>query len=99
MFSASATYRTLHGIEGVFLAMCTPLRPVPLTRCVQVHTPSPCGGLPTPALTCARAGGGGDLSPVVDRTGYDRTRKPTSRTTARRPPSGPPKAPSFRWAE
>ena len=30
------------------------LLPVPLTRCIQMHTPSPCGGLPTPALTCAR---------------------------------------------
>ena len=27
------------------------LLPVPLTRCIQMHTPSPCGGLPTPALT------------------------------------------------
>ena len=27
------------------------LLPVPLTRCMQMHTPSPCGGLPTPALT------------------------------------------------
>ena len=32
------------------------LLPVPLTRCIQVHTPSPCGGLPAPALTCARWG-------------------------------------------
>ena len=32
------------------------LLPVPLTRCIQMHTPSPCGGLPTPALTCARWG-------------------------------------------
>ena len=31
-------------------------RPVPLTRGIQMHTPSPCGGLPTPALTCARWG-------------------------------------------
>ena len=30
--------------------------PVPLTRCIQMHTPSPCGGLPTPALPCARWG-------------------------------------------
>ena len=30
------------------------LLPVPVTRCIQRHTPSPCGGLPTPALTCAR---------------------------------------------
>ena len=30
------------------------LLPVPLTRCIQMHTPSPCGGLPTPALTCSR---------------------------------------------
>ena len=27
------------------------LLPRPLTRCIQMHTPSPCGGLPTPALT------------------------------------------------
>ena len=27
------------------------LLPVPLTRCIQMHTPSPCGGLQTPALT------------------------------------------------
>ena len=39
------------------------LLPAPLT--IQAHTPSPCGGLPTPALACAgvcicrRAGGGG----------------------------------------
>ena len=32
------------------------LLPVPLTGCIQMHTPSPCGGLPTPALTCARWG-------------------------------------------
>ena len=32
------------------------LLPVPLTRCIQMHTPSPCGGLPTPALTCAHWG-------------------------------------------
>ena len=32
------------------------LLPVPLTRGIQMHTPSPCGGLPTPALTCARWG-------------------------------------------
>ena len=32
------------------------LLPVPLTRCIQMHTPSPCGGLPTPALTCVRWG-------------------------------------------
>ena len=25
----------------------------PLTRGIPMHTPSPCGGLPTPALTCA----------------------------------------------
>ena len=30
------------------------LLPVPLARGIQMHTPSPCGGLPTPALTCAR---------------------------------------------
>ena len=30
------------------------LLPVPLTKCIQMHTPSPCRGLPTPALTCAR---------------------------------------------
>ena len=30
---------------------------MPLTRGIQMHnTPSPCGGLPTPALTCARWG-------------------------------------------
>ena len=27
------------------------LLPMPLTRCIPMHTPSPCGGLPTPALT------------------------------------------------
>ena len=32
------------------------LWPVPLTRCIQMHTPSPCGGLLTSALTCARWG-------------------------------------------
>ena len=32
------------------------LLPVPLTRCIQTHTPRPCGGLPAPALTCARWG-------------------------------------------
>ena len=32
--------------------------PVPLTRGIQTHTPSPCGGLPTPALTCAGAAAG-----------------------------------------
>ena len=32
------------------------LLPVPLTRCIPMHTLSPCGGLPTPALTCARWG-------------------------------------------
>ena len=32
------------------------LLPVPLTRCIQMDTPSPCGGLPTLALTCARWG-------------------------------------------
>ena len=32
------------------------LVPVPLTRCIQMHTPSPCGGLLTPAPTCARWG-------------------------------------------
>ena len=31
----------------------TGLLPVPLTRCIQMHPPSPRGGLPTPALTCA----------------------------------------------
>ena len=33
------------------------LLPVPLTRCIQTHTPSPCGGLPTDlcALRCASA--------------------------------------------
>ena len=36
------------------------LLPVPLTRCTQMHTPSPCGGLPTPA----RWGGGGS-GPVL----------------------------------
>ena len=34
------------------------LLPVPLTRGIQMHTPSPCGGLPTPALT-ERGGGDG----------------------------------------
>ena len=29
---------------------------MPLTRGIQMHTPSPCGGLLTPALTCARWG-------------------------------------------
>ena len=28
-----------------------------LTKCIQTHTPSPCGGSPTPALTGARWGG------------------------------------------
>ena len=32
------------------------LLPVPLTRGIQMHTPSPCGGLLTPALTCVRWG-------------------------------------------
>ena len=32
------------------------LLPVPLTRCIQMHTPIPCRSLPTPALTCARWG-------------------------------------------
>ena len=32
------------------------LLPVPLTRGIQMHTPSPCGGLPTPVLTCVRWG-------------------------------------------
>ena len=32
------------------------LLPVPLTGCIQTHTPSPCGGLPSPALTRARRG-------------------------------------------
>ena len=45
------------------------LLPVPLTRCIHMHTPSPCGGLPTPALMCARwsvhlQGGGGGLAPA-----------------------------------
>ena len=35
------------------------LLPVPLTRCIQMHTRSPCGGLPTPALTRSRGGGRG----------------------------------------
>ena len=30
------------------------LLPVPLTRGIQMHPPSPCGGLLSPALTCAR---------------------------------------------
>ena len=30
------------------------LLPMPLTRCIQMHTPRPCGGLPTPAQTCVR---------------------------------------------
>ena len=30
--------------------------PVPLTGCIQMHTRSPCGGVPTPALTCVRRG-------------------------------------------
>ena len=34
---------------------------MPLTGCIQMHPPSPCGGLPTPALTCASGGGGGGL--------------------------------------
>ena len=29
---------------------------MPLTRCIQMHTPSPCGDIPAPALTCARWG-------------------------------------------
>ena len=33
------------------------LLPVPLTRCIQTHTPSPCGGLPT-----GRGGWGGEPS-------------------------------------
>ena len=48
------------------------LLPVPLTRCIQMHTPSPCGGLPTPAPTCARwgvhlrnMGGGGGAMVLV----------------------------------
>ena len=32
------------------------LLPMPLTRGIPMHTPSPCGGLPTPALTCAHWG-------------------------------------------
>ena len=32
------------------------LWPVPLTRRIQMHTLSPCGGLPTPALNCVRRG-------------------------------------------
>ena len=32
------------------------LLPVPLTRGISMHPPSPCGGLPTPAPTCARWG-------------------------------------------
>ena len=39
------------------------LLPVPLTRGIQTQTPSPCGGLPTPALTCARWGGEGGFAP------------------------------------
>ena len=29
---------------------------MPVTRGIQMHPPSPCGGLPTPALTCAPRG-------------------------------------------
>ena len=32
---------------------------MPLTVGIQMHPPSPCGGLPTPAPTCARLRGGG----------------------------------------
>ena len=32
------------------------LLPVPLTGCIQMHTPSPCGGLQAPALTWGRWG-------------------------------------------
>ena len=35
------------------------LLPVPLTRSIQTRPPSPCGGLPTPALRCGGGGGGG----------------------------------------
>ena len=60
------------------------LLPVPLTRCIQTHTPSPCGGLPTPALTCARFGGGGGLdSPGTPTTGLRERGNDTSRSTGR----------------
>ena len=39
------------------------LLPVPLTRCIQMHNPSPCGGLPTPALTCAPGRGVRQITP------------------------------------
>ena len=32
------------------------LLPMQLTRGIQMHPPSPCGGLPTPALTCVSGG-------------------------------------------
>ena len=50
----------VNGAPGSFVSLLrgsavpeTGLLPVPLTRGIQMHTPSPCGGLPTPALTCA----------------------------------------------
>ena len=46
------------------------LLPVPLTRGIQTHPPSPCGGLPTPAptcvVTCLGGGGGGHEALVSD---------------------------------
>ena len=65
------------------------LLPVPLTRCIPMHTPSPCGGLPTPALSWGLGVGGGVAQPVglgVKRAaskGYERwaTQRPGGEVT------------------
>ena len=74
----------------------TGLLPVPLTRGIQMHPPSPCGGLPTPAPTCARWGcasagrGGGVVCGVP--VGHRSTRgRPRARGIASAPPP-PPRA-------
>ena len=62
------------------------LLPAPLTRCIQRHTPSPCGGLPTPALTCGGGGGGYVMCPDTQRQRLPNPSRITlgSRSTERR---------------
>ena len=65
------------------------LLPVPLTGCIQMRPPSPCGGLPTPAPTCAGvgvlAGGGGGSTRCRPPLRRGRSCRPGSRSSLRPP--------------
>ena len=71
------------------------LLPVPLTRCIQMHTPSPCGVCRL-TLVCVLGGGGGGATPRVDARFPPEEARATARAHRRRSAQSAAKSVGFK---